>query len=149
MNLLEFDEQPTLGTSSDNIQSTTAGGQGNLLDDLLTTSAPAQALQSRQFQPVMMPTDKFGEHWLKIPCEKKANFVQPSISSPEKFSQTIQNKALLNPIQIINNEVICAGQSNGVLCLLHCRVLPGGMLEITGKSDSQETLEYLFSTVLT
>mgnify|MGYP001566815299 CR=1 FL=1 len=51
----------------------------------------------------------------------------------------------MNPIDIINNEVICAGKliSNGQLCLLHCRINQGGNLEFTGRSNNQEAVDNL------
>ena len=53
----------------------------------------------------------------------------------------------MNPIDIINNEVICAGTSvsNGTLCLLHCRINQGGNLEFTGRSNNQEVLDSLIN----
>lgn len=56
-------------------------------------------------------------------------------------------------VQIINNEVICAGLStkpteNNAQMLVHCRVNPGGNLQFTLKGKSQSEVEMMKSTYL-
>jgi len=81
--------------------------------------------------------------------ERKSTLTCAKIDSPAVFTSVIQAKANLNPIQTINNEVICAGQtSNGGICLLHCRVNAGGSLEFTAKSNTQDTIDKLILQIL-
>ena len=51
----------------------------------------------------------------------------------------------MHPVEIINNEIISAGKSNlsGHVCLVHCRVNMGGLLEFIVKSTSLECVEYV------
>ncbi len=65
------------------------------------------------------------------------------------YSQQIK-KLNFNVIEIINNEVISAGQSlsNGQVSLIHCRVNPGGHLELTVKGNNNETLDQLITQLV-
>ena len=51
-----------------------------------------------------------------------------NITTPEIYSTTIKNKLDFHVVEIINNEVICAGQysPNGALILVHCRINMNG-----------------------
>ena len=75
------------------------------------------------------------------PIEKKSTLTVPHISSAQIYANTIKSKLDFHPVDVINNEVISAGQSSGNPVLVHCRVNPGGFLEFTLKSNNAELLE--------
>lgn len=54
-----------------------------------------------------------------------------------------------NPVDIINNEVICAGQQGSNAVLVHCRVNAGGLLEFTVRSSSAEMSDQVIREALT
>jgi len=59
----------------------------------------------------MLNTQQFGELWMQLPAgiEKRAALSFPQVSSPQIYASIMKNKLDFNPIDIINNEVICAG----------------------------------------
>lgn len=65
---------------------------------------------------------------MQNPNERKVNLTSAMITSPQAYANTIKAKLDFHPIEIINNEVICAGQSllNNSIVLIHCRVNMGG-----------------------
>jgi hypothetical protein len=87
---------------------------------------------------------------MQCPFEKKTAFNAPSITSPQLLAQQVKSKLELHPVEIINNEVICAGQTiqGAAACLIHFRVLPGGTLEATIKSTAAEIGDYLINQLL-
>lgn len=97
----------------------------------------------------MLNTQSFGELWMQLPpIEKKITLSAPQQSSAQIYANTMRTVLDFNPVDIINNEVICAGQSNGNPVLIHCRVNPGGQLEMTIKSNNGELLEHCASRLL-
>ena len=102
-----------------------------------------------QFQPVMINTQQFGELWMQLPAvDKRGTLNIPSISSAQIYANTIREKIQLHPVDIINNEVICAGQTGGNPALIHCRVNQGGNLEFTIRANPGELAEQIMSQVL-
>ena len=73
--------------------------------------------------------------------EKKINISLPAISSAQIYAEHIRDGLSFNVVDIINNEVISAGQQNGNPVLIHCRVNTGGNLEFTLKSNDPSLLE--------
>ena len=43
------------------------------------------------------------------PIEKRTALTVPAISSAQIYANTIKSKLDFNPVDVINNEVICAG----------------------------------------
>jgi hypothetical protein len=50
----------------------------------------------------------------------------------------MRDKLHFHPVDVINNEVICAAQTSGNPALVHCRVNPGGLLEFTIRANPVE-----------
>lgn len=67
------------------------------------------------------------------------------INTPEAYKQIVQSKLGFHVVDVINNEVISAGNSlaDGGQVLLHCRVLGNGQLAFSVKSSSQNALNML------
>lgn len=80
--------------------------------------------------------------------EKKVNLSLPAISSAHVYAEHIREGLNFNVVDIINNEVISAGQLNGNPVLIHCRVNPGGNLEFTLKSNDPGLMEQVASNSL-
>jgi len=79
--------------------------------------------------------------------------VVSSIGSADAYGQALTSKIGFSVIQVIGNEVISAGQSNGptdpgVQVLIHCRVESGGKLSFTMKSHSLNLITKLEQELL-
>ena len=97
----------------------------------------------------MVNTQQFGELWMQLPpVDKRGALSLPQISSAQVYANSMREKLQFHPVDIINNEVICAGQSNGNPALIHCRVNPGGNLEFTIRSNPVELADQLMSSIL-
>ena len=82
------------------------------------------------------------------PIEQKSTLNLPNVANAQIYANLIKTNLQFNPVDIINNEVISAGQTNGNPVLIHCRVNPGGALEFTVKSNAKELLDLVISTLL-
>ena len=104
-------------------------------------------------------TAVFGQTWMKLQApgsEQKVSIPTPmTISSqplgqqPAAYSERLLSSTGIEKVEIINNEVIAAGQelnNPSVSMLVHCRVSPG-LLEFTIRSTSQETSAQVISAV--
>jgi hypothetical protein len=81
--------------------------------------------------------------------EKKHVLSLPAISSAQIYAEQMRSSEVnFNVVDIINNEVISAGQYNGNPVLVHCRVNIGGNLEFTLKSNDPSLLEVLANSTL-
>ena len=58
---------------------------------------------------MLLTTPQFGEVWMQNPFEKKIVLSVPNMSSPSIYASTVKDKLDIHPVEIINNEVICAG----------------------------------------
>lgn len=83
---------------------------------------------------------------MQLPAvDKRANMSFPQISSAQIYANTMREKLQFHPADIINNEVICAGQTNGNPALIHCRVNTGGALEFTVRANPVELADQILS----
>ena len=79
-----------------------------------------------------------GEQKFNVPCPAG---IASSANQPEAYGQMLQQKVGIQKVEVINNEVIAAGQmmTNPQVCaLVHCRVTPA-QLEFTVRSLTAET----------
>lgn len=143
IDLLDFNTSAPISMSSTN------QGSGNLLDNDIFGSS-SSVTQMRAFSPMTITTPQFGEMWMQHPLEAKTVITAPSIQSPQIYASTMNSKIGLHPVEIINNEVICAGShlASQSLVLVHCRVNQGGYLEFTLKGSNQEVLNQVSTQVL-
>ena len=142
-NLLDFDPKPTTQPTN------TTSSPVNLLDDIFSASQHPPQRPVIQFQPIVLNTQQFGELWVQLPpIEKRMSLTLPNISSAQLYAQTMKQKLDFHPVDVINNEVICAAQQSGNPLLAHCRVNPGGFLEFTLKSNNSELLDQFIAQIL-
>lgn len=74
---------------------------------------------------------------------------QPPASQPQAYSTLLGQRLGIQMIQIINNEVISAGQllaDGQLIVLVHCRVTPA-LLEFTIRSPSQQQSAFVIQQV--
>ena len=82
-----------------------------------------------------------GELKAAVPCPPYVG------GSPENYSTQLAQKVGIHKVEIINNEVIAAGQllaSPDVISLVHCRVT-ANQLEFTVRSNRPDASQQLLS----
>ena len=94
-------------------------------------------------------TANFGQAWMQmqnpaaeqkfeVPCPPS---IGQSPNAPEAYGQALQQKIGVQKVEVINNEVIAAGQlmaNPQIYVLVHCRVTPA-QLEFTVRSAAADT----------
>ena len=48
---------------------------------------------------------------MQCPFEKKTVVNAPAMSTPQILAQTVRDRLDIHPVEVINNEVICAAQT--------------------------------------
>lgn len=111
--------------------------------------APVAAPQGPTYRPHPITTPEFGASWGTLPMEKSVTVAMTGITSTDAYKQTAASRLSFHVVEVINNEVICAGMDpSNMLCLLHCRVDPTGNLTFTVKTSQQSTLNDLETRLL-
>jgi len=87
---------------------------------------------------------------MQCPFEKKTVVNAPAMSTPQILAQTVRERLDIHPVEVINNEVICAAQTlqGAIAVLIHFRVNAGGAIETTIKSTASEVGDLLISQLL-
>jgi hypothetical protein len=78
---------------------------------------------SNEISPMNIDTDSFGEFWTNSPIDEiSCDYVSKNINTPEKFFNQMKTKANFFPVDIINNEAICAAKFRGKIVLIHATI---------------------------
>ena len=86
---------------------------------------------------------------MQLPAvDKRGSLTIPSIASAQLYANAMRDKLQFHPVDVINNEVICAAQTSGNPALVHCRVNPGGLLEFTIRANPVELADQILSQIL-
>ena len=96
-------------------------------------------------RPVPLSTEEFGQHWSKCGDGKRVNITNSSVKTTATYTSRVKNTLCINPVQVIGNEIISAGQlmgAGGLLVLVHARLdIAKGGVDITVNSPQAQIAE--------